>query len=255
MGSAKKWAWVLCWAGLLYTSGVMAERVTIGAEDDWAPYSSAKADQSGPEGLTPLLVKAAFKTQGIDVDFDVMPFARCLFMAEKGRIVGCFNTTRTQANQGLYHWHPTPLFQEEIGIFGRSDKAPAKSLTQKDLEGKTVGVTVGYTYATDFMTNPRITRISASSDSNLLKMLDAGRVDYILLNTMPGYWRLQHEKPLTHKVTRVGAIGVDSFWVSFSKVHPDGARLTQVFEKGLQAIKANGQYEKITQGWKRGTQP
>lgn len=253
MGSTRTWAVVVCcaWLGI---GAAMAERVTIGAEDDWAPYSSAKAGQSEPEGLTPLLVKAAFKTQGIDADFEVMPFARCLFMAEKGRIVGCFNTTRTQANQALYHWHPTPLFQEEIGIFGRSDKAPSKPLTQKNLEGKTVGVTVGYTYGTDFMTDTRINKLSAASDSNLLKMLDAGRVDYILLNTMPGYWRLRHEKPLANKVQRVGAIGIDSFWLSFSKVHPDGARLTQVFEKGLRTIKSNGQYAHITQTWKRATQ-
>ncbi len=37
-----------------------AEKIIIVAEDDWPPYSSIKADKSGPQGLTPELVTKAF---------------------------------------------------------------------------------------------------------------------------------------------------------------------------------------------------
>lgn len=230
-----------------------AETVTIAAEDDWAPYSSIKADRSGPEGLAPELVRAAFKTQNIEVKFLVLPFARCLLYTAQGKVVACFDVTRTSNNEHQFHWHPTPLFQEELGIFGRSEVAGA--ITPKDLEGRTVGVTVGYTYPTDLMENTRITKVNSASDGNLLKMLVARRVDYILLNTMPGFHQIRQAPALAGKVRRVGVVQLDSFWLSFSKAHPDGKRLCDVFEKGLLAIKANGDYDRMMASFKRRLAP
>lgn len=238
----------------LWGSAMATEVVTLAAEDDWAPYSSMRVDRSGPEGLAPALVKAAFKTQDVEVRFQVVPFSRCLHYAEKGVVAGCFDTTRTEANKDLFYWHPTPLFQEELGIFARSD-VKAGSMKQKDLEGQSVGITIGYTYPTDFMQNQRITKLSAVSDGNLVKMLVAKRVKYILLNTMPGYYRIKHEPALKGQIKRVGAIGMDSFWVSFSRSHPDGKRMSDVFEKGLQAIKANGEYDRMLAAFRQDLQP
>lgn len=239
------WLWVFACAwstGLL--APLHAETVTVGAEDDWAPYSYAVAGQVEPQGLAPRLVRAAFQTQGVQVRFKVLPFSRCLHDAEIGRLVGCFDTTRTEDNSDSFHWHPTPLFREELGIFGRSD-APARELTSADLVGHSVGITVGYTYPTEFMRHPGIRRDVAVSDANLLRMLAGRRVDYILINTLPARHHLQHMPELQGKVKRVGALHMDSFWLSFSKVHPDGLRLSMVFEKGLQALKASGQYQRM----------
>jgi len=248
-------AWVAFLSASICCAGALAaEVVTVAAEDDWAPYSSAGPDPHSPQGLAPKLVAAAFKTQDIQVRYVVLPFARCLHYADKGTVVGCFDTSRTQANKDHYYWHPTPLFQEEVGIFGRSD-APAHEMSAKDLEGYTVGITVGYTYPASFMDNTRIVKLSAVSDSNLLKMLVARRVDYILLNTQPGYYRLQHEPSLRGQIKRVGAIGVDSFWVSFSRTHPDGKRLCDTFEKGMQALKHSGDYDRMMADFRKTLKP
>lgn len=256
MGILARWSASLLFS-VFCTVACATEVVTVAAEDDWAPYSSAGPGQSGqsrPQGLAPKLVTAAFKTQGIEVRYLVLPFSRCLHYAEKGMVVGCFDTTRTEANKDSFYWHPTPLFQEELGIFARSD-APDGETGKKELEGHTVGVTLGYTYPTDFMENTRIVKLSAASDSNLLKMLVARRVDYILLNTMPGYYRMQHEPGLRGQIKRVGAIRVDSFWLSFSRTHPDGKRLCDTFEKGLQALKRNGEYERMMADFRKEMKP
>ncbi|MFY9460339.1 amino acid ABC transporter substrate-binding protein (PAAT family) [Aquabacterium commune] len=239
------WLWVFAcaWgAGLL--APLHAETVTVGAEDDWAPYSYAMAGQAEPQGLSPRLVRAAFQTQGVQVNFKVLPFSRCLHDAEIGRLVGCFDTTRTQANSHSFHWHTTPLFREELGIFARSG-VPGREASLPDLVGHSVGITVGYTYPTEFMRHPGIRRHVAVSDANLLRMLAGGRVDYILVNTRPAQHQLHRMPELQGKVQRVGALHMDSFWLSFSKVHPDGQRLSVVFEKGLQTLMANGQYQRM----------
>lgn len=235
-----------CMAAMVCASlPVRAETITVGAEDDWPPYSYVRPGQSEPQGLTPKLVRAAFQTQGIQVRYVVLPFARCMHDAEKGRVVGCFNATRTQGNSALFHWHPTPMFEEELAIFGRAGAEQARSLQQQDLQGHKVGITVGYTYPTEFMTDSRIIRQEATSDINVLRMLAAGRVEYVLANTLPALYRMSLEPALKDKVRRVGAIRKDGFWISFSKAHPDGERLCAVFEKGLQALRASGQYDRM----------
>jgi polar amino acid transport system substrate-binding protein len=61
----------------LISSYASAETITINGEDDWAPYSSATPNYKSVQGLAPEIIAAAFKTQGVDVKFRPVPFARC----------------------------------------------------------------------------------------------------------------------------------------------------------------------------------
>lgn len=241
--------WVAVWCALGASSAMpRAETITIGAEDDWPPYSYRVAGQTEPQGLTPRLVRQAFASQGVSVRFRVVPFARCMMEAEKGTLVACFNVSRTAANQALYHWHPTPMFEEELAIFARRSpdtSPPMRQLGLDDLHGSSVGITVGYTYPTDFMRDPAIRRIEATSDRSLLRMLAAGRVDHALVNTLPAYHRVAHVPELQGRVARVGSLRVDGFWLSFSKAHADGARLAGVFEQGLQSLRRSGEHARL----------
>lgn len=226
------------------------ETVVIAAEDDWPPYSSHNADRTQPEGFSPDLVRAAFETQGVDVRFLTVPFARCLHYAEIGRAVGCFNTTIVEGNRHTFHWHSTPMFTEELAIFARSDLRSDK-LTLKDLEGQTVSVTIGYTYPTELMNNPRVTKFPVNSDQQQLRMLASGRVRFALVNTLPGYQRINADSDLKGKIRRVGRISVDGFWVAFSKRHPDGRRMAETFEAGIRELKASGRYDSMMRAFRK----
>lgn len=129
--------------------------------------------------------------------------------AKSGKLAGCFNATITEENRYQYHWHDTPMFEEDLCHLRPRQRA-ATDLKLTSLEGKRVGITLGYTYPTDFMENPRITRFQAKSDAQILEMLVRGRVDYILMNGMPGYLKIQ-QKQLTGKVVKVGKLSTDGF--------------------------------------------
>ncbi|OEC60126.1 MULTISPECIES: substrate-binding periplasmic protein [Pseudomonadaceae] len=247
-------AWLLAVMLAACTGPVAAEMVLVAAEDDWAPYSSLRADGSGPEGFTPELVREVFATQGVEVQFLTVPFSRCLLLAQGNQVAACFNVTITDTNRDQYLWHPTPLFKEGLAIFGRADE-PRQDLKVADLVGYSVGITNGYTYPTAFMENPAIERFTANSDAQLLRMLAAGRVDYILLNTMPGLMRIQQSSEFRGQVKQVGLIEEDGVRLAFSKAHPDGARLAALFEKGLQVLRANGRYQKMLADFQQRYQP
>ena len=204
----------------------------MAAEDDWPPYSYARAGSAGPEGISPVLVAAAFETQGVRVKFVVVPFARCLLMAQTGAAVGCFNVTITDENRDQFYWNTTPLFQEELVLFARAD-APDREVTLDELEGYALGITAGYTYPSSITANPRIYKIPVSSDANLLSMLVAGRVDYILLYALPGYYRASLDPKLAGRFKPVRVVGLESIWISFSRKHPEGKRFSEVFVTGL----------------------
>jgi polar amino acid transport system substrate-binding protein len=233
-----------------------ASTVTIAAEDDWAPYSSssgnlnAPAAQDQPEGFAVDLVRAAFAVKGIKVEFLLVPFTRCMRYAETGRAAGCFNATITADNETLFHWHAPPMFEEELSIFARAD-ASGEARSLSDLKGRTVGYTNGYTYPSAFMQDASIRKFGASSDQYLLRMLISGRVDYILLNRTPGDLRINASAEFAGKAKRVGRLSLDSFWVAFSKTHPDGQRMAELFGQGLSELRRNGSYQRMLNEFRR----
>jgi polar amino acid transport system substrate-binding protein len=230
-----------------------AETVRIAAEDDWPPYVSAVAGPQGaePQGFAVDLVREVFAAQGIRVDFVTVPFSRCLAYALNGSVAGCFSVGKTQANQDDFIWTPTPLLAEDLAIFARADAPVRGEIGVAELRHRTVGYTVGYTYATEVMTDPLITRYGASSDQQLLRMLVAGRVDYILLNRLPGELRISANPAFRGQVKFVGKLSTDNFWLAFSKTHTDGRRLSQVFERGLSDFKRDGRYRSMMQAFRR----
>ncbi len=235
---------------LAWPSARAAEVVQIAAEDDWAPYSSVAAAGGQPVGFAVDLVREAFATQGVEVRFVGVPFARCMYMAKLGQVAGCFNATIVDDNKADYHWHPSPMFHEELAVFSRAGGGE-KGIGLRQLEGKRVGYTLGYTYPAEFRQNDKILKFSAKSDHMLLDMLLARRVDYILINTAPAYLRLNTlGKPLS-QFAKVGTLSVDGFWIAFTRAGHDGQRLAALFERGLAALRASGRYQAMEAEFRR----
>lgn len=240
---------LLCLCLLLLGASALHAQPLIAVEDDWPPYASQGPDGE-PQGFAVRLVRAAFASQGVAVRLQSMPFARCMRAAKEGGAAGCFNATITTENRALYHWHEPPMFEEELAIFGPAEHTGGE-LSLADLRGHSVGYTNGYTYPTEFMRDPAIQRSGATSDKLLLRMLLSRRVDYILLNTMPGMLRIQGDPALQGKVRRLGRISQDGFWIAFSKNHPEGRKLAEQFGQGLVELRRNGSYQRMLGEFRR----
>lgn len=231
------WRYALVLLSIL-TAQAHAERILIAAEDDWAPYSAKRAGSPDPEGFTPSLVREIFAQRNIEVEFVTVPFSRCLHYAETGYTVACFNVSINDANRNKFYWHPTPMFHENLAIFALRGRFQPE-LNSKDLENHSVGITNGYTYSIDFEQNEKIELAVARSDSNLIKMLIKGRVDFIVMSNLPGQLRI-FDEGFNMQIERVGMISLDGFWLSFSKNHPHGKRLSKIFEEELKKLITSG---------------
>lgn len=231
----------------LTVSSANAENISIVAENDWYPYS---ADRGGKaDGFAVDVVSAAFKSMGVDVNFKVMPYARGLDETKKGTELAVFNTTKTTNNENDYLWPKNSLFSAAIVLY-----APASSnesgLSVKDVEGKTVGITNGYEYGTAFDTNKNIKKDAAVDDKTMMRKLAAGRTQYGAIYEKVAKVVISENKgDLEGKVKQVGVITSDNLFVAFSKSHKDGAKYRDLLDKGLEKIRASGEYKKIEEKW------
>ncbi|WII71457.1 transporter substrate-binding domain-containing protein [Bdellovibrio sp. 22V] len=225
-------------------SSAVAKTIVINGEDDWAPYSSATKDYKNVQGLAPDIVRAAFKTQGITVITRPVPFARCLYEVSEGSAIGCFDTVMSIETQDGFIFHTTPLFKADMVVYGRVHE-PQRTLSFKDLEGKVVGTTNGYTYPTEFIANTKIIHSPGPTEKSQLEKLASGRVQYAILWGLTAPYLFEERPDLAAKIKSLGVISTTNLYLSFSKKHKDGAKYAAVLEKGLQAIIADGTYAKI----------
>jgi len=225
-------------------------RVVIGAENDWYPYSGEREGRA--QGITVDLVTAAFTAVGVEVQLELVPYARCMAQTRAGTLVACFNTTRTALIEGDYLWPARPMFNERFLIYARADdNHRGPPLRVKDLEGQKVAVTRGYEYGSEFDANARIERIVTSHDENNFELLLRGRARYTLAPDANTRLLLQRRPEMTGRFKVVGALSYFGIYTTFSRMHPGAREALAAFDEGMKIINANGTAKAIQDRWRQ----
>ncbi len=226
------------------------KRVVIGAENDWYPYSGEREGRA--QGMTVDIVTAAYAVVGIEVQFDLLPYARCMAQTRSGVVLACFNTTRTALIENDYLWPAKPMFNERFLIYARTDDAHSGApLKVKDLEGEKVAVTRGYEYGSEFDANPRVQRVVTSHDENNFELLLRGRARYTLAPDANTRLLLQRRPEMAGRFKVVGALSYFGIYTTFSRTHPDARQALAAFDEGMKLIQANGTFRAIQERWKQ----
>lgn len=247
MARIQRWLLGLCCLLLAALGAAHGEVVRIGAEDDWAPYSSAK--EGGPQGMAVDLVQAIFAEAGMQLELVPLPYARCMEDAKRGRLAGCFDTLPDAALRKDYLFHAQPLFVDELWVLARSENPSAK-LKTADLAGKRVIVTHGYTYGDAFESNAAIERITAPRDSNALRMLVAGRGEYaVVYRRITRHLLRGDAQDLEGKFKQVGKLEDAALYLSFSRQYPDVQAIVQRFDAAHARLRKSGALQKIEKRW------
>lgn len=249
-GNGLNWMYTwLCTLMLCGSQALAGERIRIGAEDDWSPYSSSV--QGKPVGFAVDLVRAAWAAAGVDVELVPLPYARCMKEVDRGELAGCFDTLRDPMLEAKYRWHQLPLFRARIGIYGRTANGPARAdLTIADLRGKRIGTTHGYDYGAEFDGDSTLLRDVAPSDLSSLRKLVAGRVDYVLVFDRVANDIARARPELGKNFSLQGVLVEPSLYISFSRSFPDIDRLVSLFDQGLAKVRKSGEYAAIEARWR-----
>ncbi len=230
-----------------FAFSALAEKTfTLIAEDDWKPYSSLKNGEI--KGLSIDLITEAYKSQNMLVKFKSKPYSRCMMEAMTINELGCFNTLKDDLLEQKYLFPKSHLFESTISIYATLENV-SQNLTHLDLDNKKVGFTNGYTYGNKIEKNEKIKKHFANTDlANLNKLINK-RIDYVLIYEEVLEQLLVENPNLKNKIKKVGTLGPQKLYISFSKKNPLSNEAIKYFDNGMDEIKKNGTYALLMKKW------
>jgi polar amino acid transport system substrate-binding protein len=160
----------------------LGEKLRIVTEP-WAPYVYIQDGQA--RGLDYETAAIVFERLGIEVEWQFLPWKRCLAMLEQGQADGALDIFQNAEREGSLLYPSEPLSYVEFVLFYANARPhPVKSLN--DLRGLTVGVSPGYAYGVAFLGSPLFVREAGPShEANFGKLL-LGRVDLVITDRRVG---------------------------------------------------------------------
>ncbi len=225
------------------------EKLEIYVENDAAPWSRADGT-----GYANDLVKAIYDAVDVDVDFEVVPYARCKKYTETGEAVGCFNVAKIPEVENKITFSEIPLFFAHISYFHNTENPLRASKSEDFKKGTIVGTVIGYEYDDMFYElekDGQITVERTRSEILNIKKLGSGRLDAVILwnnETKPADLIIQ-KAGMVEKVELAFHSTKLELHIGFSKANPKGEWALQKYEEGIKLIQSNGVYEQITQNW------
>ena len=151
--------------------------------DDWAPYIYWHEGQ--PKGIDYEVANEVLKRLGIDVDWQLLPWKRCLAMVEQGAADGVLDIFRVDSRKPFMVYPDEALSEVEFVLF-QADARPHAIERLKDLAGLTVGTSPGYTYSRAFSESFLFRREPAPTHEANFGKLMLGRIDLLVTDRRAG---------------------------------------------------------------------
>ncbi|MDB6442215.1 MULTISPECIES: ABC transporter substrate-binding protein [Pseudomonas] len=161
---------------------VRAEKLRIVTEP-WAPYVYEEGGKL--MGLDYETTAIVFKRLGIDVEWQLLPWKRCLAMLEQGLADGALDIFRSDERDALLLYPSEPLSEVEFVIF-HANARPHPFRTLDDLNGLTVGTSPGYLYSQAFRESTQFRRETAPTHEANFGKLQLGRIDLLITDRRVG---------------------------------------------------------------------
>lgn len=208
---------------------------------EWPPYV---IDNPQMPGLAVELVSRAFATQGYTLQLTIKPWNRALKEAQYGRdqivLAAWYSEQRTQ-NLAF----SKPYLFSDIHLFARRGY-PAHYTSLNDFKGQRIGLVQNYAYDSSLMTDPELTLLPAETLLINLRKLQNGRIDLLAGERRVALWTMHANHiepgsliPLEPELSRTPV------HIMVGKNNPKAGLYLDVFEKGMEAIRDNGEYATI----------
>jgi polar amino acid transport system substrate-binding protein len=175
-------ALLLCWC--LQAHGETLRIVT----DSWAPY--AYEENGSAQGIDYDITALIFERLGIQVQWQFLPWKRCLAMLDQGQADGILDIFQTNERDASLFYAREPLSQVQW-VFYQANSRPHPVHSMADLKGLTVGITAGYDYGDEFDQAQGVTRESGPSQEANFGKLAKARIDLLITDRRVGEYTVK----------------------------------------------------------------
>lgn len=151
--------------------------------EPWAPY--VYDDHGRMAGLDYETTVIVFQRLGVEVQWQFLPWKRCLAMLDQGHADGALDIFHSHDRDALLLYPGEPLSDVEFVLFYANDR-PHPAETLDDLRGLTVGISPGYLYGEAFSESSAFEREPAPSHEANFGKLMLGRIDLVVTDRRVG---------------------------------------------------------------------
>ncbi|AVE05920.1 substrate-binding periplasmic protein [Pseudomonas palleroniana] len=151
--------------------------------EPWTPY--VYDDNGTMRGLDYETTVTVFQRLGVDVQWQFLPWKRCLAMLDQGHADGALDIFHSHDRDALLLYPSEPLSEVEFVLFYANERPhPAKTLDE--LHGLTVGISPGYLYGSAFSDSTAFNREPAPSHEANFGKLMLARIDLLITDRRVG---------------------------------------------------------------------
>lgn len=220
-----------------------AREVTL-ASVDWKPYAARDLPNYG---FTAEIIAAAFDRAGHTARFEFYPWKRAMMVVRHGETDALFSAypsderVRTYAVSAPYAHSPLVL----CAVKGNN----IEYTTLRDLAPYRLGVVDGYVNTPEFDAADYLKKDPVTSDQLNLKKLIRGRLDAVVIDKYVAIHIFKNDPALDGDLSTIyfvsPPLATRPLHVMFSRAIPDHEAILDDFNRGLEAIEADGTIDEI----------
>ncbi|MBU2712911.1 substrate-binding periplasmic protein [Zooshikella harenae] len=228
---------------LLPKSSIVAEEfsVVLHGQEDFPPYFFKEGDSF--KGFYSDFFDALGQKMGDHFSFHDVPFTRSLLMFETSQVdIEPGVNPEWRAREKVPGLYTVPYAQSiDILLFAPGKRIPVSA--PEDLEGKRIGVIRGYQYPsfTQFFQSGAILRVDMTKESQLLGMLELGRLDQIIINKYLALYQMKQHPDYKNFEVGYEVSSVDIML----RIHPNKAEALPRFNNAIKQLIDSGTIEQI----------
>ncbi|WP_426151582.1 substrate-binding periplasmic protein [Pseudomonas sp. DC3000-4b1] len=206
----------------------------------WEPY--VYRDGATLKGIDYEIASEVFRRLGIEVEWELLPWKRCLMMLDRGQADGALDIFRTSAREALLVYALEPLSTVNF-VFFQAQARPLPLARLGTLQGVRVGIAPGFVYGPEFNASLAIQEPAPTLEANFGKLL-LGRVDLVISDRRQGHAALEH-LGLTDRVEEIPRlVHRDVLYLALRR-EGDGPSLAERFAGALRAFKREPGYRRL----------
>lgn len=232
----------LCLASLLILVGSAQARDISMLTVEWAPHYGSELPE---QGLTTAIVKAAFKAGGHSSEVDFIPWARALKEVEEGQadvVMGAYHNKEREQS----YIFSDPIYFLQLGLIARPGLGVSAYKTLHDLASYSIGISRGFANSEEFDAADYLDKQVATFPNLNIRKLFRGRIDMAVMNFDLFRYEAKKEGFCISKVEFMEPpLETHGLYLMASRQIGDGEKIIQDFNRGLDTIRKNGEFDRI----------
>ena len=209
---------------------------------EWAPHYGSELPE---KGLTTAIVKAAFKAEGHRSDVDFIPWERALKEVEEGKSDVVMGAYHSEERENSYIFSE-PIYFLELGLIARPGLGMSRYNSLRDLTPYSIGISRGFANSEEFDAANYLDKQAATFPNLNIRKLFRGRIDMAVMNFDLFRYEAKKEGFCISDVEFMEPpLETHGLYLMASRQIPDGERIIRDFNRGLDKIRKNGEFDRI----------